>query len=289
MRSGQHRASLHHLMVQPISWENKELFEESTDAIIRHWWQAHPGDLLRCPAQPLPTRHWRWARGGDVTELDARFGSSFAKTRKLTPHFRGRATNHFNTGALPRFCLRCAAMRSGSLPRKSHQRRFLSLNSVKPWLIHKEMSRWHHQCDRRNYFSIHGADPFFSGSRGEIHICFPLLSLCASAGGLPTMSWWVLFRGPLLWLVGVNTGWACPFGILWPALPCHTSEWESRHEWMDQSQELNWAQRAVFRALRDTGRVFKRWPQGEAFLLLDHSLIERACCELRRGHRSQHF
>lgn len=85
-------------------------------------------------------------------------------------------------------CLRYAAMRSGSPPPKSHQRRFLGLNSVKPWLNRREMSCWHRQCDRRNYFSRHGAEPFFCGSGGEIHICFPLLSLCASAGGLPTMS-----------------------------------------------------------------------------------------------------
>lgn len=70
--------------------------------------------------------------------------------------------------------------------------------------IHKEMSFWQPQCDQENYFSIHG--PIDWNYRGEIHTCFSLFFLCASAGGLPSMSWWVLFWGPWLWLVGVNTG-----------------------------------------------------------------------------------
>ncbi len=111
--------------------------------------------------------------------------------------------------ALPRFCLWYAGYAIWITGCKIPSKEASWSQRCEAKLIHKEMSCWQPLCDRQNYFSIHG--PVDRRNRGEIHICFSLFFLCVPAGGLSTMSRWVLFWGPWLWLVGVNTGWACLF------------------------------------------------------------------------------
>lgn len=98
-------------------------------------------------------------------------------------------------------------------------------------LNQEEMSCWQSQYDQRNYFSIHG----FGG--GNIHL-FSLFFLCKSEGGLSNLR------------EALNaTGRRC----FWPALPCHTSNWEKR--WCLQQQLCGCEPRIKCRVTARPGRA----------------------------------